>query len=192
MCVCACMCVHVCVCVCARACVCIVWKVDLGYLTQFLQISCSTDCISLQKDFYTICATCCECVAVCLCVCSRVICEFLQGRCSRHVTCMGVRHLGGSDIAEWVITEYRLISFSATQPNQYAHLLFSSNLFTSFFSSTITGLCLLAAGCYSVDSTVHNLLIKSGCDLINENNNSPILGLLGYTEHIFVVWESFI
>jgi len=53
-------------------------------------------------------------------------------------------------------------------------------------------LCLLAASCYSDNCTVHNLLIKSGSDLINESNNNPILGLLGCTEHIFVVWEFFI
>ena len=113
-------------CVCVRAYMCIVWKVDLGYLTWFLQISSSTDCVRIQKDFYAICARCFECVAVCLCVCSCVMCEFLQGRCSRHVTCMGVRHLGGSVIAEWVITKYRLISFSLTQP------IYTSIFFTWF------------------------------------------------------------
>jgi len=101
-----------CVCMCVCTCMCIVWKVDLAYLTWFLQISCSTDCVFMQKEFYTICARCFKCIAVCLCGCSCVMCEFLQGRCSRHVTCMGVRRLGGSVIAEWVITKYRLISFS--------------------------------------------------------------------------------
>ena len=71
-------------------------------------------------------------------------------------------------------------------PNQYTHPHISSNLFTSFSCSTIIVLCLLAASCYSYDCTVHNFLIKSGCDLIIESNSNPVLGLLGCTEHIFV------
>lgn len=136
------------------------------------------------KGFYTICTRCVECVPICLCVCSCVMCEFLQGRCSRHVTCMGVRHHGGSDIAEWVNTKYRLIRFSLTQPVCTSTF---SNLFTSS-SSTIIMQCLLVASCCSDDCTVHNLFIKSVCDLIYESNNSLILGFPGCTDHIFVVW----
>jgi hypothetical protein len=39
---------------------------------------------------------------------------------------------------------------------------FSSNLFTSFSSSTIIVICLLVAGCYSENCTVHSLLINPG------------------------------
>ena len=99
-------------------CMCIVWQVELRYLTRFLQISCSTDCVFIiWKDFTpSVPGVLNVFLFVCLCVCSCVMCEFLQGRCSRHVTRMGVCHHGGSDIAEWVNTKYRLIRFSLTQP----------------------------------------------------------------------------
>ena len=190
VCVCAlCMCVCVCVCVCVFARARIVWKVELWCFTWFLQIFCSTGCIFIQKDFYTICARCFECVAGYLCVCSCVICEFLQGRCSRHVTCMGVRRHGGNDIAEWVITEYRLITFSLTQ-TIYTSTFFFQFVYIVFLfnhnSATSVSCQLLQWWLYSTQP-----LDQSGRDLIYKNNNIPILGLPGCTEHIFVVWEFF-
>jgi hypothetical protein len=68
---------------------------------------------------------------VCLVSIQWSVCAFLQGRCSCHVTYVGIHHHGRRDVSHWVNTGYRPVRFSLTQPQKPIHIAYMSLLLIS-------------------------------------------------------------
>jgi hypothetical protein len=70
------------------------------------------------------------------------LCTFLQGRCSCHVTYVGIHHHGRRDVSHWVNTGYRPVRFSLTQPQKPIHIVLIWACFSSH-TCAISDSCLI-------------------------------------------------